>query len=105
MPRSVPDARGSQMNKTLSLPCRKLNSLLAAQHSRHKCWLGLPQTLIPTEKSLSSVLQGLWILHMSVAFPPPPPPTQHLFSVPVGLLGFPACLPIPQGRGSALQLL
>lgn len=47
------------MNKTLSLPWRKLNSLLTAQHSQHKFWLGLPQTLIPTEKSLSYVLQEL----------------------------------------------
>lgn len=59
MPRSVLDAGGSQMNKTLSWPWRKLNSLLSAQHSQRKCWLGLPQTLIPTEKPLSYALQEL----------------------------------------------
>lgn len=38
----------------------------------------------------------------------PSVPTSHpnTFSpIPVGLLGFPTCLPIPQGRGSVLELL
>lgn len=46
------------MNKTLSLPWRKLNSLLPAKYSQHFD-LYCPQTHIPIEKSLSYVKQEL----------------------------------------------
>lgn len=46
------------MNKTLSLSWRKIE-FSAHCSTLPALWLGLPQTLIPTEKSLSYVQQEL----------------------------------------------
>jgi hypothetical protein len=91
MPHSELDAGRSQMNKTLSLPWRKSNSLPGCS-ALPALWLGLLQTLIPTEKSLSYVQQELWIPCMNLAFYPPPLPPQHLFSHSCGITWI-LCLP------------
>lgn len=93
------------MNKTLSLPWRKSNSLLTAQHSQH-FGLGCPKHLFPQRSLYPMYSRNCVDSPHEPTLPSSPTSHPNTFSpIPVGLLGFPACLPIPQCSGTVLALL
>lgn len=92
------------MNKTLSLPWRKLNSLLTAQHSQH-FGLACPKHLSPQRSLYPMYSRNCVDSPQEPSLPSSPTSHPNTFSpIPVGSLGFPACLPIPQGRSTVLGL-
>lgn len=87
------------MNKTLSLPWRKLNSLLTAQHSQH-FGLSCPKHLFPQRSLYPMYSRNCVDSPHEPSLPSSPTSHPNTFSpIPVGLLRFSACLSIPQGRG------
>lgn len=75
------DAEGSQMNKTLSLPWRKLNSVLTHCSTLPAQVLAeaAPNTYSHREVFILCTAGAVWVLHINLDVPLSPPPTPTPF--------------------------